>query len=714
MRLQRILAASLIPLTTLLLFLLLFENKVVLPAWLQVAGRMHPLLLHFPLVMLVVYCVWILFIPKQSIEENTRKSVGDWLLLLSAFSAVITALMGLFLSREPGYDAEALSWHKWTGIIVSVLAVLWFYFRNAINRSRITAVLTSAVSFVAILIAGHQGAGITHGQNFLLAPLLPEKEEKIVPFEEAFVFANLVQPIFEAKCLSCHNSSKAKGELIMETRDLLLKGGKSGVLWDTAAADLGLLMHRVHLPLEQKKHMPPQGKPQLTDDEVQILYYWIRSGANFERKVIDLPGTDTLRLLAEARLNKAEIASYDFDAADAKTIASLNNSNRVVAPIALESPALSVNFYNKAFFNSEELKALLKVKDQIVSLDCSFMPLKDEDISTIAQFSNLRTLLINFTQVSGKTLGELKALKHLKVLSLAGTQVNNTQLATLESFPALEKLSLWNTAFTTTELEALKTKKSKIKFETGVRTDTMVMKLNEPIFDNEELVFTTPINLKLKHYINGVEIRYTTDGKEPDSVLSPVFDKNTVIDKNTTVKAKAFKKGWISSDIASKFFFRSTYTPDSVILVSPPEPKYNFGPKILVDKYKGEVTGLTGQFLGYSKNSMEVLLLFNQAINAKNVTISALRNISPYIMPPVSVEVWGGESPSSLKLLGKIKPTPATKEDVMAEILPLEVSFTPANYKCFKVIAVPVSKMPDWHPGKGDRGWVFVDEILVN
>ena len=713
MRLQRFLAASLVPLTVLLLFLLAFENRVVLPSWLQVAGRMHPLLLHFPLVMLVVYCIWILFIPKKSIEPATRIYVGDWLLLLSAFSAVITALMGLFLSREPGYDAEALSWHKWSGVIVSVLAVLWYYFRENINKSRITAILTSGISFLAILIAGHQGAGITHGQNFLLAPLLPEKQEKFVPIEEAFVFAHLVQPIFESKCMSCHNSSKAKGELVMETRELLLKGGKSGVLWDTAAADLGLLMHRVHLPLEQKKHMPPQGKPQLTDDEVQILYYWIKSGADFEKKVVDLAGTDTLRLLAEARLTKTEVASYDFDAADAKTIASLNNSNRVVAPIALESPALSVNFYNKGFFNSEELKALLKVKDQIVSLDCSFMPLKDEDLATISQFSNLRTLLVNFTPITGKTIGDLKKLKHLKSLSLAGTQVNQSQLAVLESFPALEKLSLWNTGFSPTELEALKTKKSKIRFETGLRTDTMLMKLNEPIFDNEELVFSKPINLKLKHYINGVEIRYTTDGSEPDSVKSPVYDKNTVIEQNTTVKAKAFKKGWTSSDVSSRFFFRSTYTPDSVILVSPPEPKYNFGPGILIDKYKGEVTGLNGQFLGYSKNNMEVLLMFNQPITAKNVTISALKNISPYIMPPVSVEVWGGDAPGSLKLLGKIKPAPATKED-MPVILPYEINFNPTNFKCFKVVAVPVSKMPDWHPGKGDRGWVFVDEILVN
>ena len=40
----------------------------------------------------------------------------------------------------------------------------------------------------------------------------------------------------------------------METEELLLKGGKNGKLWDSTAADLGLLLRRIHLPVEQKKH----------------------------------------------------------------------------------------------------------------------------------------------------------------------------------------------------------------------------------------------------------------------------------------------------------------------------------------------------------------------------------------------------------------------------------------------------------------------------
>ena len=541
MRLKKIIAASLLPLTVLLIFLLLFENRIVLPAWLQVAGRMHPLLLHFPVVLIVLYCIWTLFIPKKAIERNQRKQVGDWLLLLSAVTAVATALMGLFLSIEEGYDEEALLWHKWSGVGIALIASLWYACRQWIEPNKWISGSIAAISLAGIIFAGHQGAGITHGQNFLLAPLLPEKQEQIVSIEDAIVYPHLVQPILQAKCIGCHNNKKAKGELVMETQELLLKGGKNGVLWDSTQPDWGLLLRRVHLPLEQKKHMPPQGKPQLTDEETQILFEWIKGGASFTTKVLELPTTDTLRLLAEQKLQRTETASYDFDAADEKTIQQLNNSNRVVYPLALESPALGINFYNREFFNATALKEILKVKEQIVSLDCSNMPLKDEDLATISQLQNLRSLNLNFTEISGKTLGELKKLKFLKSLSLAGTKVNKEQLQQFESFPQLSRVFIWNTAIPVTELESIKKQKGKIQFETGVRTDTMLLKLTDPIFQNEEQVITTPLALKLKHYINGVMIRYTLDGTEPDSLKSPLFDPSLKLNNSHTGENKGFQ-----------------------------------------------------------------------------------------------------------------------------------------------------------------------------
>lgn len=41
-------------LTIFIFFLLVFEGQLVIPVWLQPVGRMHPLILHFPIVVILI------------------------------------------------------------------------------------------------------------------------------------------------------------------------------------------------------------------------------------------------------------------------------------------------------------------------------------------------------------------------------------------------------------------------------------------------------------------------------------------------------------------------------------------------------------------------------------------------------------------------------------------------------------------------------------
>ena len=180
-------------LNCLLLFLLLFENKLSIPVWLQVAGRMHPLILHFPVTLVILYALTVLvFAFKKDKTDDSYKNITKLLLLVAALSSVVTALAGLFLSREEGYDAEALLWHKWSGVGVSVFTLAWYYFSDRVQSKKFVSFFTSAVALCLIIFAGHQGAGITHGQNFLLAPMMPEKKQPVISPEEAVVFAHMV------------------------------------------------------------------------------------------------------------------------------------------------------------------------------------------------------------------------------------------------------------------------------------------------------------------------------------------------------------------------------------------------------------------------------------------------------------------------------------------------------------------------------------------
>ncbi len=699
----------------LLVFFLIFQSRMAIPSWLQVMGRMHTLLLHFPITLLVLYIFWTLVVDKKKNTNEVVKNIGNWLLLVSAFTAAFTALMGLFLSKEDGYDADALQWHKWSGISIAIITSLWYAYKEKIKNSKGLNTSVAVISLAAIIFTGHQGAEISHGQNYLLAPVLPEKQEQKVLMENAIVYANMVQPILKTKCYSCHNTSKAKGQLVMETEELLLKGGKNGKLWDSTAADYGLLLSRLHLPVDAKKHMPPTGKPQLTEQETQILYSWIKAGANFKTKVIDLAATDTLRLIANAIFNTIETDDYDFAAADEKKVKNLNTNYRNVAPLAKTSPALGAEFFSAQSYLSEQLKELLTVKEQVVSLSLNKMPVKDEELKTISQFSNLRKLNLSFTNITGTTLNELSKLKELRQLSLSGTIVKKDDILKLSSLKKLSHLFIWNTALTETDIAALKNAMKDIAFEKGFKGDTTILKLNAPILLNEEQIINTPITLKLKHYINGVSIRYTLDGTEPDSITSKEYSNDIMLTSNTTVKAKAFKKGWLSSAVMEGYFFSSKYKPDSVVNLLPADEQYKGdGAKTLIDLVKGEANNFkSGKWLGFKKNKMESLLLFNAPVNVKSVTLSALIDIGGYIMPPVTIEVWGGNEARHLKLLRLVTPEQPTVIQP-GYLKAFQLSFKPATVKYLKIVAVPVSKLPAWHPGKGDKGWVFADEVFVN
>lgn len=686
----------------LLCFLLIVAGRLVIPPWLQVAGRMHPLMLHFPIVLLVLFALLALV-----------RRADSGLLLIAAFTAVITAIMGLFLSKEPGYDPDSIWLHKWSGVLLSLLTLAWYHWYDVLQKRRYVPAAAAVGCLVLLTVVGDEGAGITHGHNFLLAPVAPAAPKKTVAFGDAVVFTDMVQPILQSKCMSCHNSNKAKGDLVMETAPLLLKGGKSGPAWDSTRPDLGQLLKRIHLPAEEEKHMPPKGKPQLTDAETTILYQWLKHNPTQSVRVADLPAADTLRQLAMAQFKgPVEEETYDFAAADERTIQKLNTSYRIIYPVALHSPALNVDFYSPQFFKPVQLRELEPLGRQIVSLNLEKMPVTDADIPVIAGFSHLRVLNLSFTGITSAGVAGLKRLQQLKSLSLSGTAIKEQDLSSLSTLPSLRHLYVWNTAI---PAGAITNSHGSLQIEGGARTDTMLVKLNPPILQNEESILRGPVVLRLKHYVPGVSIRYTLDGSEPDSSSSPVYAAGKVmVSDKAPLRARAFKRGWLPSDETRTYFYRGKYEPDSIRMLQPMDSNYmRYGGRTLIDGIKGDLNFGSGKWLGFRKNRMECLLLFDKPVVAADVTLSSMVNVGASIMAPVRIEVWGGSAPGNMRPLANLSPDTA-KAGSLAYLTPYDLPFHPVRVRCLKIVVEPVAKLPAWQNEPGKKGWIFLDEVFVN
>jgi uncharacterized membrane protein len=362
---------SLIVFNGLILAFVIGKQFISLPPFLEVFGRMHPLLLHFPIVLLVLAGLLFWF-PK--ILDNSSKSMLRILLLSALFFTGLTVIAGLFLSAEEGYVQEDLQNHQWTGLLVFWLGSIW-YLAWVKEKSGLAKTMSASV-LALVLVTGHLGASLTHGEDFLFSPMSAKVSAPLVSLDEAIAYDHVIRPILEQKCVSCHKSSKQKGDLRLDEVRFILAGGKNGDVIDLENPEKSHLLHRIFLPLEEEEHMPPKGKPQLTEKEIQLLESWILENAAFDKKVVEYPETSQFFTFANTLFDVKTEDVYDFDFADKKTLGALNHEYRVVQALYPNSPALRVSYFGKAQFKATSLDELKKINLQLTELNLQNMSLR--------------------------------------------------------------------------------------------------------------------------------------------------------------------------------------------------------------------------------------------------------------------------------------------------------------------------------------------------
>ncbi len=247
-------------------------------------GRLHPMIVHFPIGLLVVALMMEMIGRKKNNYQDAIKTI----VVIGTISSVLAVVMGLMLAEAEDYGGSVKDIHQWTGIATMLLAGLTSY--AYIRMSRQLQVLLLTITVVGVTVAGHYGASLTHGEDYLTS-VLPNSNNAAVKTD--FVLAttdgplselqvqelNLqVRAIFAHSCNSCHGAAKVKGDLRLDGREYIEKGGESGPVIVPGDPGKSELMRRVLLPSNHKEYMPAKGKG-LTKEEIAILDYWIRKGA---------------------------------------------------------------------------------------------------------------------------------------------------------------------------------------------------------------------------------------------------------------------------------------------------------------------------------------------------------------------------------------------------------------------------------------------------
>ncbi|MGE8292039.1 MAG: c-type cytochrome domain-containing protein [Sphingobacterium sp.] len=705
----------LLGLNSFIVFFLIFEKKIEVPVFLQVIGRMHPLLLHFPIVLLIIS--WILFLFRNRLEKEVPaiKSIINTLLFISSLLTAITVIMGLMLSNEGGFEGSSYDWHKYGGVLLSILSLgLLGYLRFRKNKDYHPVFIVGInMAVILLLMVGHFGAALTHGEDFITSPLI-SKESKAFDIENAMVFEDVVLPIFQAKCMGCHNSNKPKGGLILSDSTAILKGGKNGKLFIAGNPMNSLMIERLLLDIENQHRMPPKGKPQLTIDEIALLRAWVKSGGKFNVPLAAFSEQDTLFQSAKAVYGFRGTENYEFDAADEDEIRKLITPYRIIHPLDAGSPALDVNFYGKDFFKSQSLSEILPIAEQVVSLNLSGMPVKKEDLQTLRKFKNLNTLNLNNTKLSNEDVQLLSTIVSLKNISLIGTQVNKSGLEELAKMPNLRKVYVWNTLVKLDELDAIRKAFPKLKVDAGIKFDEHhKLALTVPKISPARSFFQKEMELSLSHPVSGVQLRYTLDGSNPDSATASIYKSPIRIQKDARLRVKAIKDGWLPSNEVSQDFYAAFIIPQKVNLESKPNRLYKARKEqSFFDLESGGNNHADGKWLGFKGNDLSASIFFDTQIKLSFLTLSIKQEYNQHIYPPQYLEVWGGADTSNMKLLNKVT-VDLEKADKMQKKRMVTCNLPDLKVSVIRLKTKHYAKIPEGFTGTGNPPWLFVDEIIL-
>ena len=212
--------------------------------------------------------------------------------------------------------------------------------------------------------------------------------------------------------------------------------------------------------------------------------------------------------------------------------------------------------------------------------------------------------------------------------------------------------------------------------------------------------------------IDNAPVYYTLDGSEP-TASSEKYTDVIKIDKPCTLRTVAIRPSGSSKITKDEISFsKSSMKP--ITMLQPINKQYEFtGATVLVDGMTGDRNYKTGRWIAFYTNDMEAVIDLKEPTEISSMTLHTCVEKGDWIFDTRGITVAVSDDNKTFKEVAS-ESYPTMKESDPNQVYTHELKFDPVKTRYVKVKALSEQKIPSWHGGKGQPGFLFVDEIILN
>jgi len=239
-------------------------------------------------------------------------------------------------------------------------------------------------------------------------------------------------------------------------------------------------------------------------------------------------------------------------------------------------------------------------------------------------------------------------------------------------------------------------------------------RLAKPIIGYRSAFFNDSAVADLRFAQAGTQIYYTLNGREPTEADSKYQRPVVIKESMTTLKAKVFGRGFFPSATASVTFIQDGLPIKSVEQPAGDENFKGNGAATLQDNLGGIADMHSTNFIGYRRDSVTILITLDKPQSVQSILFDFLQDEGSWIFLPQKVEVlfYNYKNRAYDPWLEKIF-SPDSLIKGSSTVLAMLTSGQKLVTDQIKVMLRPLSSIPAWHPGKGNKAWLFIDEVKI-